>query len=188
MTLLYVGILLFGGSHLFSALFPPIRNRLKAWLGEGRYKGFYSVVSAIGLGLMFWGYALSRDNGEMLYLPSSGARHATMLLALLGFISISAFHGKGYIKYWLQNPFSVGIGLWSIGHLIANGKTSVVLIFATFLIVSVIDVVSNMARGNKPMFEPRVKSDVIAVVVGLVIYALLIFVFHPYVIGIKILG
>lgn len=188
MTFLYFGILLFGGSHLFSVLFPAVRNRLKAWWGEGKYKGIYSFASVAGIALMIWGYSQTRDNGEMLYAPMTGAKHITMLLVLLGFISISAFHGKGYIKKWLQNPFSIGVSLWSIGHLLANGKTPVVLIYLTFLIVSVLDIVANMARGNRAIFEPRIKSDVIAVVVGLVIYALLLLLFHPYVIGVKVVG
>ena len=188
MTILAIGIVLFGGSHLFSVLLPSVRNRLKAWLGERRYMGGYSLISIIGIGFMTWGYALTRDNGELLYEPLSSARHVTMLLVLLGFICISASSGMGYIKLGLQNPFSVGICLWSIGHLITNGKTPVVLIYLTFLIVSVFDIANNMARGNKPMFEPRVKSDVVAILVGLVIYALLLLVFHPYVIGVRVVG
>lgn len=188
MVILYLGIIFFGGSHLFSVLFPGVRNRLKAWWGEQRFKIVYTLASAVGLGLMFWGYAQTRDNGQMFYAPLTGAKHMTMLLVLLGIICISSFHGKGYIKKWLQNPFSIGISLWSIGHLLANGKTPVVLIYLTFLIVSVLDIAANMMRGNRAVFEPKVKSDVIAVVVGLVIYALLLLVFHPYVIGVRVAG
>ncbi len=188
MTLLYFGILLFGGSHLFSVLLPAVRNRLKAWWGENRYKGIYSLASAAGIALMIWGYSQTRENGEMLYVPMTGAKHITMLLVLLGLICISALHGKGYIKKWLQNPFSIGVSLWAIGHLLANGKTPVVLIYLTFLIVSVLDIVANMARGNRVMFEPRIKFDVFAVFIGLVVYALLLLVFHPYVVGVRVVG
>jgi uncharacterized membrane protein len=187
MTILIIGLFLFGGSHLFSVLLSPVRNRLKAWLGEARYKGIYALVSAAGFGMMFWGYALTRDNGEILYIPPFGARHITMLLVLLGFICMAAANGKGNIRYWLQNPFSIGICLWSIGHLIANGKTPVVLIYLTFLLIAALDIVSNMARGNRPTFEPHLRSDVIAVLAGPFVYALLLFVFHPYVLGVKIL-
>jgi uncharacterized membrane protein len=187
MTILIVGLFLFGGSHLFSVLLPPVRNRLKAWLGEARYKVLYALVSAAGLGMMFWGYALTRYNGEMLYIPSFDALHITMLLVLLGFICMAAANGKGNIRYWLQNPFSIGICLWAIGHLIANGKTPVVLIYLTFLLIAALDIVSNMARGNRPTFEPQLRSDVVAVLAGLFVYALLFFVFHPYVLGVKIL-
>ena len=101
---------------------------------------------------------------------------------------MAASSGEGYIRKWLQNPFSIGISLWSIGHLIANGKTPVVLIYLTFLVVAALDIANNMARGNKPTFEPRLQSDVLAVLAGLLIYALMLFIFHPYILGVKILG
>ena len=188
MNALYLGMILFGGAHLFSSLLPAMRNRLSARLGEQKYKGFYSIVSLVGLVLMGWGYVQTRGNGEMLYVPMEGAKHITMLLVLLGFISISAFHGKGFIKAWLQNPFSVGISLWAIGHLLANGKTPVVLIYAMLLLISVVDIAVNMMRGDRPMFEPKIRSDVIAVVVGIVIYAVLLLLFHPYVLGVRVVG
>ena len=188
MTILIIGLFLFGGSHLFSAVLAPVRNRLSAWFGEARYKAIYSIIAVTGLGMMFWGYARMRDGGEMLYTPLANAKHATMLLVLVGFIFIAASYGKGYLRLWLQNPFSVGVGLWSVGHLIANGKTPVVLIYITLLIVASMDIVNNMARGNRPIFEPNARSDVIAVLAGLAVYVLALLVFHPYVLGVKISG
>jgi uncharacterized membrane protein len=188
MTILIIGILLFGGSHLFSILLAPMRNRLSAWLGEGRYKGIYSVVSTVGFGIMFWGYGLTRDSSEMLYAPIANLRHVTMLLVLIGFVFMAAAYGKGYLKFWLQNPFSIGVCLWSIGHLIANGKTPVILIYSTLLIVAALDIVNNIAHGNRPMFEPNIRADVIAILVGTAAYALALFALHPYVLGVRISG
>jgi uncharacterized membrane protein len=99
MTILIIGIFLFGGSHLFSILLAPMRNRLSAWLGEGRYQGIYSVVSIVGFGMMFWGYGLTRDSSEMLYAPIANARHVTMLLVLIGFVFMAAAYGKSYLKF-----------------------------------------------------------------------------------------
>ena len=186
MTILIIGIFLFGGTHLFSVVLAPMRNRLAAWAGEARYKGVYSIISVVGLGMMFWGYGLTRDNGEMFYMPAANARHMTMFLVLVGFIFMAAAYGKSYLKYWLQNPFSVGVCLWSIGHLIANGKIAVVLIYLTFLVVAVLDIVNNMVRGNRPIFEPTAKSDFVAVLAGLAVYVLMLFVFHPYVLGVRV--
>ncbi len=188
MVILIIGLFLFFGSHLFSVVLAPIRNRLSAWLGEARYKAIYGVISAIGLGLMFWGYGITRDSGEMLYIPVANARHLTMLLVLCGFIFMAAAYGKSYLRFWLQNPFSVGVCLWSIGHLIVNGKTAVVLIYVSFLVIAALDIVNNMARGNRPIFEPEAKFDAIAVLAGLSIYLMMLFVFHPYVLGVKISG
>jgi uncharacterized membrane protein len=186
MSALFLGILIFGGSHLFSILLPAMRNRLSAWLGEKRYKGFYAATSLIGVGLMAVGYWQTRFDGSMLYQPYEDARHITMLMVLLGFILIGANGGKGYLRLWLQNPFSIGVCLWATGHLIVNGKTPVVLIFSTLLLIGVLDIVFSLLRGERALFDPVIRRDVTAVIAGVVIYAIFIFGFHPYVLGVPV--
>jgi len=184
MTALYLGILLFAVPHLFSGLVPAGRTNLMASMGEGAYKGVYSLLSLIGLILMVYAYWVTRGSGDMLYVPSGAMRHATMGLATLGMICIASFHGKSHIRLWLQNPFSIGIALWSLCHLLSVGKTAAVWIWATFLVIAIIDIAVSMARGKKPNFEPRWRSDIIAVIVGLILTALLVTLFHPYVLGV----
>ena len=43
-------------------------------------------------------------------------------------------------------------------------------------------------RGKRPDYIPRVRSDVLAVVIGLVLYLVFLFGFHPYVLGVPVLG
>ena len=49
-----------------------------------------------------------------------------------------------------------------------------ILLFGGFLTLSVLDIIVNTARGKVPSYEPRLKSDIIAVVVGLVLYGVFI--------------
>lgn len=190
MGYLIFGNAVFAGAHLFSLLLPDQRNVLKARMGEGPYKGVYSLVSLVGLALMIWGFwSLGSDPaaGRIVYEPAPWARHVTMLLVLLGFISLSGFHGKGYLKLWLRNPFSIGIVLWSVGHLLANGMLHDVLLFGTFLVLAVLDIVLSMARGKRPGHEPQIRSDMAAVVSGVVLYAVFLFVVHPYIFNVPII-
>ncbi len=189
MTYLYIGIILFGGSHLFSILLPRQRDALKARLGEKAWKGAYGVVGLIGLGLMIAGYWQSRSgplSADWIYTPPDWTRHATMLLVLLAFILIGASHGKGYIKSWLHNPMSIGVGLWALGHLLANGKRTDVYLFGTFFVIALADIVFSELRGKRPGHEPRLRSDIIAVAVGVILYAVFLFGFHPYVLNLPI--
>ena len=190
MGYLIFGIVVFAGAHLFSMLLPDQRNALKARMGEGPYKGIYSLVSLAGLALMIWGFwSLTSDlaTSSVVYEPAPRARHVTMLLVLLGFISLSGFHGKGYVKQWLRNPFSIGIVLWSVGHLLANGMLHDVLLFGTFLVLAVMDIVLSMARGKRPGHEPQIRSDMTAVVSGVVLYAVFLFGVHPYIFNVPII-
>ncbi|HRX36629.1 MAG TPA: NnrU family protein [Aestuariivirga sp.] len=189
MTYLYLGILLFGGPHLFSILFPALRDSLKQSLGEKPWKGLYSLVSLAGLVLMIVGFAKSRAGplaADLLYFPADWTRHATMLLVLLAFILLGASHGKGYLKKWLHNPMSIGIALWATGHLLANGKRTDVYLFGTFLVVAVADILMSEARGKRPSHIPRLRSDIVAVAVGVVLYAVFLFGFHPYVLNLPV--
>jgi uncharacterized membrane protein len=188
MSTLITGLILFFGVHLFS-YFRSARAALVARLGEGPYKGVYSLISAIGLGLLVWGYVQTRAGpaaAEIVYWPPPWARHATMLLVLLAMISIAAFLLRGRIKLWLRNPMSIGVGLWAAGHLLSNGKLASVILFGAFLVYSLIDIAVNTARGTVPSFTPNPRHDVIAVVAGLVLYAFFLFIFHPYVLNLPI--
>ena len=187
MNLVYLGIVLFGGLHLFSSLLPAMRNRLQAWWGEAIYKGLYSAISLLGVGLMFWGYAQTRGNGDMLYVPPLGPNVAAMLMVLAGLILIVAANVKSNIKMYVAHPFSIGFSLIAVAHLLTNGKTAVIWIFATFLVVSLLDIAASTLRGNRAVFEPNVRSDGIAVAVGLAVFVVLLFGFHPYVLGVKLM-
>lgn len=191
MNLLILGILLFGVPHLFSSLAPAARDDLKARFGANGWRGAYSMVTLLGLVLMIWGFVHahnSREAADWLYLPEAWMRHVTMLLVLIGFISLAAAHGRSHIRLWLQQPMSIGVSLWAVGHLLANGRKIDVMLFGTFLVIALVDIVVSTARGKVPSYQPQLRSDIIAVVAGVVLYALMMFVIHPYVFGIPVAG
>ena len=189
MIYMTIGMLLFGGIHLFSMLLPGRRDEIKVKFGEKAWKGFFALVSLIGLGFMIRGFFASRAGpgaADLLYYPADWTRHLTMALVLLAFISLGAAHGKGHLKLWLRNPMSIGFALWSAGHLLANGKRAAVYMFGTFLVIALLDIVLSTARGKRPVHEPRIRSDIIAVIVGVVLYLVFLFGFHPYALNLPI--
>lgn len=109
-------------------------------------------------------------------------------MVLAAFIAIGAAHGKGYIKLWLKHPMSIGIGLWAAGHLLANGKRAAVYMFGAFLALALIDIIVSTARGKLPAYAPRIRSDVIAVIAGMVLFVIFLFGFHPYVLNLPVAG
>lgn len=175
MTKLIWGMVLFFGAHLISL--SPLRAAIVSKMNENAYKGVYSLIALAGLGLMIWGFILARagpDAARIVYDPIVGSSHGTMLLVLVALVLLAAAHGKSHIKLWVKHPMSLGVGLWAIGHLLVNGNLSEVLLFGGFLALSVLDIIVSTARGKVPSYEPRLKSDIIAVVVGLVLYGVFI--------------
>ena len=108
-----------------------------------------------------------------------------MLLVLLAVIALMAAFHRGRLKLWLQRPMSIGIALWATGHLLANGSLPEVLLFGSFLVFSLLDIVHSTAIGKVPAYVPKPFHDVIAVVGGLVIYGLLLYL-HPIIIGVPV--
>jgi uncharacterized membrane protein len=191
MITLLVGLALFSVVHLFSMLLPAVRNSLKTRMGEGPYKGLYSLLALTGFALIIWGYILVSNGPEaadVVYEPAAGSRHITMLLVLLAFISLASTGGKGYIARLVRQPMSVGVALWSVGHLLSNGRRYDLYIFGTFLALALLDIILSTARGKLRLKPPTLRADIIAVVSGTILYAVFLFGFHPYILGIRVVG
>jgi uncharacterized membrane protein len=185
---LYLGLILFCGTHLFSTIFPASRDRFKANMSVGAFKGLYSLANAVGLALLVWAYVAGRGEGTLLYEPWYAARHVALLIILLAFILIFSNGSQSHIRGTVKHPFSIGIALWSIAHLMMNGEPAVVGIFGGFLVVALADLVFSFARGKIPRFEPRWSHDLRGIAVGVILYLVFAFGFHPYVLNVPVAG
>jgi uncharacterized membrane protein len=185
MIVLILGLLLFFATHSVRMLAPGLRDAQIA-ANEGRWKGLYSLASLIGFGLIVWGYMLYRPEAGPLYVPPEWGRHVTFALVWLGLVSLTAaYQPVGRIKSTLQHPFLVGVILWSLGHLFANGDAAGVLVFGAFLVYSVGNLVAELRRGEaKPVFAGY-RGDLIAVVAGTLAYAALLFWLHGWLFGVS---
>ena len=178
------GIALFFGAHLIPL--TPLKAGIKGALGEGPYKGLFSLASFAGIGMMVWGFLRSRagpEDSNLFYEPMDWTRHVTVLFVLLGFLALAASFHKGRIGLWLRHPMSIGIAFWSAGHLLANGQKTLVVLFGSFFIYAVIDVIF----GTPKSYVPKPKHDIIAPVVGLLLFAIFLFGFHPWVLNLPVI-
>ncbi len=187
LAILVLGLAVFMAPHVLTA-FRGTRSAIVARLGEGAYKGIYSLVSVIGLVLIGYGYARYRSTGWIdVWYPPAWTRHVTVALVWPAIVCFYAAYSPGRIKAVLKHPMLVGIKLWALAHLISNGDLGSILLFGSFLAYAVFDRISLKRRsdlGGPPIPAGGVKNDVIAVVGGTIIYLLLGWLFHPYVIGV----
>ncbi len=181
MTLLILGLVVFLGIHMVPAL-PALRSTVASRLGENRYKGLFSIVAGIGLVMIIWGYAIA-PRGEQLFAPSVGARHAALLVVPLSFILLAAANMRGRIRRALRHPMLIGVGLWAVVHLLANGHQKATLLFGAFLAYAALDLGSAVARGAVKQFELVGKHDVIAIGGGIGL-AILVMLFHRILFGV----
>jgi len=172
MAWLIIGLVLFFGVHVFSSM-RGARQKLIARIGEGPYKGIYSLISTIGFVLIVAGMA--RAQTVMLWTPPEWGRFAAIWFMPFAFISLVSAYVPGNIKRVTAHPMLWGFTLWSLLHLLANGDLAGLLLFGTFGLYSVHAMSSQNARGTKPLPPRRPAAfDVIAVAIGLLVYWLLL--------------
>jgi uncharacterized membrane protein len=115
MTALVLGLLMFLGVHSTRVFAEDWRTRTRQRLGEGGYKGLYTVVSLVGFGLIVWGYGQARLQPVPLWDPQPWARHLAALLTLFSFVLLAAAYVPGNgIKARLHHPMVLGVKVWAL--------------------------------------------------------------------------
>ena len=191
LLVMVVGLVLFLGVHTLTTR-RDVRAQIIATAGEGGYKVGYSLVSAVGLALIVWGFAKYRATGWIdVWTPPVAMRHLTAALMLPAVILVVASYIRGRIYTTLKHPMLTGVKLWAAAHLLANGDLGSIILFGSFLGWAVFDRISLKRRsdaGAPPIPVGGATNDLIAIAVGVIAYVALAFAFHPVVIGVPVFG
>lgn len=198
MAYLILGLLLFLGVHCLSIVSPQGRNRLVERLGEGPFKGLYSLVSLVGFVLIIWGYGLSRESPVMLYAMPGGFRHLAALLMLPVFVLLFAAYLPGRIQRAAKHPMLLAVKLWALAHLLAQsvtgGSLADVLLFGGFLAWAVADRISLKRRAAMgglravPALPAGRANDYIALLGGIAVYLAIVMGLHAAWFGVRPFG
>ena len=188
MSWLVLGLLIFLGAHSVRIVADDWRTAQLARLGEARWKGVYSLVSAIGLGLIIWGYGQARGAPVALWPSPTWTRHLAALLTLPAFILLVAAYLPGsHIKAKVGHPMVEGVKLWAIAHLLANGNLADLLLFGSFLAWAVADSIAARRRDRRDGRHHTVccwTRDATVVAVGLLVWMLFALWGHVWLIGV----
>jgi len=192
MAILILGLILFLGVHSVRILADPWRTRTISARGEKPYKGLYTVISLAGFALIVWGYGLARHNPVVIWNPPRGMNHLAALLMLFSFVLlVAAYVPRNAIKAKLHHPMILGVKVWALAHLLANGMLADVVLFGAFLVWAVLDFRAARQRdraGNVQYAPGTAKGTTIAVVVGLVAYGVFAVWLHGILIGVRPFG
>jgi uncharacterized membrane protein len=191
LTILVLGLVAFLGAHVFVTMRAQ-RAAAIARLGELPYKALVSLLSIVGIVLIAYGYGQYRATGwTEIWRPPGWTYYVTQLLMWPASICIVAAYSRGDIWRALKHPMLVGVKTWAVAHLISNGDLGSIVLFGSVLAWAVYDRITLKRRADPGAPSIPVggrRNDVIALVVGTLIYLLLGFVFHPLVVGTMVFG
>ncbi|PHS23462.1 MAG: NnrU family protein [Robiginitomaculum sp.] len=185
MTYLYIGIFLFFGAH-FLPIASSLKGALVVRLGAKGYRGLFALISAIGLGLMIWGKV--KAGHSALYQPPQWGMSVAYLLTIPALVLLASAHMKGRIRKLAHHPMLLGVLLWSVGHLLANGDLASVWLFGSFALYSALAIMfAGKAGGGAHDYAVKPVHDLMALGGGVGLALVLILYAHSFLFGVKII-
>jgi uncharacterized membrane protein len=188
MGLLVLGLAIFLGVHCTRIVAPHWRRATITRIGDGPWKLIYSAVSILGFLLIIWGYGEARAAPVVLWSPPVWTQHLAVTLNVIAFILLAVYAlPTGRLKARLGHPMVLGVKVWAIAHLLANGTLADVVLFGSFLFWAVVDFAASRrrdrAQGVVRVAGP-VRNDLFAVAAGLVAAVLMVTFLHEWLIGV----
>lgn len=190
MGYLIAGLVIFLGVHSVRIFADGWRTAQLTKMGEGPWKGVYSMLSALGLGLIIWGYSMARLEPGLLWVPPVATRHIAATLMLIAMILlVAAYVPKNSIRARLHHPMLLGVKIWAFAHLLANGNVADAVLFGSFLVWAVLCFIAAKKRDRaegKVYAAGQTLPTIVTVVLGLVVYGAFAMVLHRLLIGVPV--
>ena len=184
MTWIIAGVLLWSLTHFIPSLARPLRESMIETLGNNAYRGVFSLLILISIGLIVLGW---RSTPEVyLYHLPHWSRPVGFLLMILSFILFGAANYPTAIKRVLRHPMLTGMIVWSISHLITNGTTRALILFGGLGIWAIIEILLINAREGTyaPPDAPGFRHEAKGIVISVIVFIVVLFL-HPYFAGVS---
>lgn len=192
MIYLLLGLIIFLAAHSIAIVAPARRALLVQQWGEQKWKALVGVISIIGFVLLVWGYGQARMEPVWLWQSPVWTRHLAALLMLPSMILLVATYIPGtHIKARIGHPMLLATKIWALAHLFANGTLADLFLFGAFLAWAVVGFIVHRRRdraAGTTYPAVGVSRDVIAVVVGLVLYGAFAGKLHVLLMGVSPFG
>ena len=184
MTWLVGGIALFSIVHLSAAVVPRLRNTLITTIGQGGYRAAFSVVAVVSLVMIVVGWRSTTP--VAVYAPPARGSTLAFLLMFVSVVLFGAAHAKTNIKRFVRHPQLSSIVLWSIAHLVANGDSRSLVLFASLGVWAMVEMPLINRRDGEWLRPERATSrnEMIGAAITVVMFLVLI-ALHPYFAGVS---
>ena len=165
MTMLLAAAAVFVLMHLLIAG-TRLRGVIVGVIGEGAYSGLFSLASVAALVWLGMAYGAARGQGEVLWdtpawgrLAQACIQFVALMLIVPGLLTpnptsvgqLGAVEkpATGMVRI-TRHPFLWGVAIWAAGHLLVNGDTPSVILFASVGLLAIAGTTSiDLKRKNR---------------------------------------
>ena len=186
MLMLSLGVILFAGVHFIPSLAPGVKTAWLQRMGEGGYKGIFSLLLLLSFGLMIAGWRGAQP--VYLYTPPAALYLPSLALIALAFLLMVVSSRNSRLRLLIRHPQLTGVILWSVGHLLCNGDQRSAVLFAGLGLWAFIEIFAINRREGAWIKEPPPSwgSEAATVLIAVVVVTVVTLI-HPWLSGVAII-
>jgi uncharacterized membrane protein len=132
---------------------------------------------------------MARQETSVVWTPLMAMKHLAALLTLVAFIMVTAsFVPRNHIKARLHHPMILGVKVWALAHLLANGTMAQMILFGSFLVWAVLNFRAARQRdrvNGTPYPAGTMSGTLTTVAIGTLLWAAFAFWLHGLLIGVR---
>jgi uncharacterized membrane protein len=185
MTLLVLGIALFAGVHFIPSLAPSLKEKWLAGMGEGGYKGIFSLLLLGSFALMIFGWRSAQP--DFIYSPPANLRVFALALMTLAFVLMAVSSRKSRLRLIVRHPQLTGVALWGISHLLLNGDNRSIALFGGMTAWAVVEIFAINRREGVWIKEeaPSWGSELVSLLIAAITIGVIVYI-HPWLSGVPV--
>lgn len=184
MGLLISGVLLWSVMHFLPAGGRGLRNSVAGSIGEGPWKGLFSLALVLSIALIVMGWRVIVP--VPVYTPPGFGALLMSPLMILAVVLLGAANAKTNLKRYIRHPMLTGVAVWAAAHLLNNGDNrSIVLFGGIGLWALVMIFFINKRDGAAEAVEKQpVSGEIKLLAISAIVFIVLV-IAHPYFAGVS---
>jgi len=175
-------MLLFAIVHFIPSLAPAVKQGAIQRLGDGPYKGLFSLLLLAAFALIILGW---RSVAPVpVYTPPIGLHGFALGLLGLAFVLLAVSARNSRLRLLIRHPQLTGVALWGIGHLLLNGDNRSLVLFGGMAAWALVEMVAISRRQGVWIKAgvPGWGAELVTVGIAAITVAVVIYI-HPWISG-----
>ena len=184
MGLLISGVLLWSIMHFLPAGASGLRNSVAGSVGEGPWKGLFSLALVLSIALIVMGWRVIVP--VPVYAPPEFGAILMSPLMILAVVLLGAANAKTNLKRYIRHPMLTGVAIWAAAHLLNNGDDRSVVLFGGIGLWALIMIpfINRRDGAAEEVAKHPLSGEIKLLAISAIVFIVLV-IAHPYFAGVS---